>query len=259
MKTVPTEITVRIPEQVQRRFDLRPQDLQAFCERNRIAELSFFGSVLRDDFGPDSDIDVLFREIPGRHDRKRRPFRDPVAVAASELGAMLGRHVDLIPIDSFVSKRQSRPRASEEILATRVVAYADQPARQPMKGATLARRRHEDVLLDLLEHARSAVDHLGNLSRKGLAEDGKTAFAVIHAVQCIGEATNSRLDPSFRDGHPEIPWGEIIGMRNRCVHGYDNTDTDILHDTVRDDLPTLITFLEHHVPPLLHRDPNTAV
>lgn len=42
-------------------MDVDPARLDAFCDRNSIAELSFFGSVLRDDFGPESDVDVLVR------------------------------------------------------------------------------------------------------------------------------------------------------------------------------------------------------
>ena len=41
------------------------EDLVEFCRRNRIRRLSLFGSVLRDDFGPDSDVDVLVEFAPG--------------------------------------------------------------------------------------------------------------------------------------------------------------------------------------------------
>jgi len=41
-----------------------------------------------------------------------------------------------------------------------------------------------------------------------------------------------------------IPWPDIVGMRNRLIHGYDNVDLDILWDTVEVDLPSLTTKLE---------------
>ncbi len=49
----------------QKRFDIATDELAAFCQQNHIRRLAFFGSVLREDFGPDSDIDVLVEFEPG--------------------------------------------------------------------------------------------------------------------------------------------------------------------------------------------------
>jgi hypothetical protein len=62
----------------------------AFCRRNGIARLSLFGSVLRDDFRPDSDVDVLVEFEPGA----RVGFFD-MARMEDELSSLLGRKVDL--------------------------------------------------------------------------------------------------------------------------------------------------------------------
>jgi predicted nucleotidyltransferase len=68
-----------------------PTDLIAeFCRRNRIRRLALFGSVLRDDFGPDSDVDVLVEFEPGACVGLLR-----LAGMEIELGEMLGRKVDL--------------------------------------------------------------------------------------------------------------------------------------------------------------------
>ncbi|MCP4644557.1 MAG: DUF86 domain-containing protein [bacterium] len=53
-----------------------------------------------------------------------------------------------------------------------------------------------------------------------------------------------RVEPSVRRQHPSIPWPQIVGMRNRLVHGYDVIDYDLLWDTVTNDLPPLIAALE---------------
>ena len=69
-----------------------PSDgIAAFCKRWQVAELALFGSVLRDDFGPDSDIDVLvaFRE------GARHTLFDMVRME-EELEALFGREVDLV-------------------------------------------------------------------------------------------------------------------------------------------------------------------
>lgn len=68
-----------------------PQALHAFCERWKVCELSLFGSVLREDFGPDSDVDVMVAFAPDA----------PVnlwdwSVLAEELQAIFGRRVDLV-------------------------------------------------------------------------------------------------------------------------------------------------------------------
>jgi uncharacterized protein with HEPN domain len=54
-------------------------------------------------------------------------------------------------------------------------------------------------------------------------------FAVLHATALIGEAA-SRLSPEFRQVHPEVPWREIIGTRNRIIHGYENVKLDTVWD-----------------------------
>ena len=61
-----------------------------FCRRSHIRRLAFFGSVLRDDFGPDSDVDVLVEFEPGARVGLLR-----LAGMEIELGEILGRKVDL--------------------------------------------------------------------------------------------------------------------------------------------------------------------
>lgn len=64
--------------------------LAEFCQRNRIRRLSLFGSVLRDDFGPQSDVDFLVEFEPGQ-----TPSLLTMAGLEIELSEMLGRPVDL--------------------------------------------------------------------------------------------------------------------------------------------------------------------
>ncbi|MBI5524177.1 MAG: nucleotidyltransferase family protein [Desulfarculus sp.] len=66
------------------------QSLAGFCQRHGVARLGFFGSVLRDDFRPDSDLDVLIEFLPGRGAGYLR-----MAAMEQELSALLGRKVDL--------------------------------------------------------------------------------------------------------------------------------------------------------------------
>jgi uncharacterized protein with HEPN domain len=61
-------------------------------------------------------------------------------------------------------------------------------------------------------------------------------------MEIIGEAA-SRVSPKTHEQIEAIPWPDVIGLRNRLVHGYDKVDFDVLWDIVRYDLPPLITAL----------------
>ena len=73
------------------RIDTTRDQIAAFCGRWQVTELALFGSVLREDFGPNSDIDVLVR-----FDRQARHTLLDVGQMENELSRILGRNVDLI-------------------------------------------------------------------------------------------------------------------------------------------------------------------
>jgi uncharacterized protein with HEPN domain len=66
-------------------------------------------------------------------------------------------------------------------------------------------------------------------------------------VETIGEAA-ARVSQEGQEKYAEIPWREVIGMRNRLVHGYDSVDLAVLWDTIELDLPPLIAQLEKILP-----------
>ena len=72
------------------RIEIDKETLARFCRRHRIRKLAFFGSVLRDDFGPTSDVDVLAEFEPGVRVGLIR-----LAGMENELSDLLGRKVDL--------------------------------------------------------------------------------------------------------------------------------------------------------------------
>jgi predicted nucleotidyltransferase len=93
---------------------LSPAEIEAFCRKWQVRELSLFGSVLRDDFRPDSDVDVLVNFQPG-HPWSLFDLLD----MQDELAAMLHRPVDLVTRGSL-----HNPFRRHEILTTRQVIYA---------------------------------------------------------------------------------------------------------------------------------------
>lgn len=98
-------------------------------------------------------------------------------------------------------------------------------------------------LLDMLGHAREAVAILGDTSRKDFSRDRVTQLALARLLEIVGEAAN-RVPQETQCQHPQIPWSQIIGMRNRLIHGYDVIDYDLVWDTVTSDLPPLIATLD---------------
>ena len=66
----------------------------------------------------------------------------------------------------------------------------------------------------------------------------------------MAESTQ-RLSPQLEAGHPEVPWDDIAGFRNRAVHAYLGIDLDIVWDILERDLPTLARVAE--VEPILRR------
>lgn len=104
--------------------------------------------------------------------------------------------------------------------------------------------RHDDQvsLKDMLSHAREAADLLGDARREELERNRVLQLALTRLVEIVGEAAN-RVSLLTRQKNPKIPWDQIIGMRNRLVHGYDVLDLDLLWNTVTNDLPPLIAAI----------------
>ena len=94
-----------------------------------------------------------------------------------------------------------------------------------------------------LDHAYEAWEMVRNRKRSDLKSDRIRQLALTRLIEIVGEAA-SRVSASAREKHREIPWPDIVGMRNRLIHGYDVVDLDLLWDTVETDLPPLIVALE---------------
>lgn len=99
------------------RIDFRQDEIAAFCQRWQIAELALFGSVLRDDFGPESDVDILVRFV-----RAAEPEMRDWPTMERELAEILGREVDLIERRSVEGSRNYIRRKA--ILESAQVVYA---------------------------------------------------------------------------------------------------------------------------------------
>ena len=105
-------------------------------------------------------------------------------------------------------------------------------------------RKDDSIRLQhMLDTAREAEFFSRNKSRKSLDTDRKLALALVKCIEIIGEAA-AQISNESREALPQIPWSDIIAMRNRLIHAYFDINLDILWKTVIEDLPPLISELE---------------
>jgi uncharacterized protein with HEPN domain len=94
-----------------------------------------------------------------------------------------------------------------------------------------------DFLLDVVELIETIERHRPE-TEEMLVEDEVLLTAVIHWVQTIGEAANA-VSTDLRHQHPEVPWRQVVDMRNLLAHGYRFVDPAIVWQVVIRDLPRL--------------------
>lgn len=104
---------------------------------------------------------------------------------------------------------------------------------------------HDDEvrLRHMLDHAHEAVSMIQGKKRADLRKNRMLELALVRLIEIVGEAA-ARVSSEGCNKYSRIPWPEIVGMRNRLVHGYDEVDLDVLWDTIEFDLPPLISELE---------------
>ena len=109
-------------------------------------------------------------------------------------------------------------------------------------------RRDDAWLVDMLQAAREAVEFSNGLSFAEFEQNRMVQLAILKAMEIVGEAA-SHVGADAREAYSEIPWPEIVGMRNRLVHGYFNVNLKRVWETVQQDIPRLIFRLEQLAPP----------
>lgn len=108
--------------------------------------------------------------------------------------------------------------------------------------------RDDAYLLDMLLAARKVMKYAKGVDFERFDQDEVLQDAIMRRIQIIGEAAR-KVSVEFKDQHPEIPWYEISGMRNRLVHEYFKVITEKVWEAVVKDIPDLIDELEPLVPP----------
>ncbi len=95
----------------------------------------------------------------------------------------------------------------------------------------------------ILDSAKKIIYFTDGKNRNDLDLDEKLSLAIVRLFEIIGEAANS-ISNDFQEAHMDIPWGKLISMRNRLIHGYFDINYDIVWNTVKQDIPNIIKMIE---------------
>jgi uncharacterized protein with HEPN domain len=96
--------------------------------------------------------------------------------------------------------------------------------------------------LEYLRHIRDEAEYIlratNGITKDQFLADDTLRRAIVRSIEIMGEATK-HVPAAYRDGHPDIPWRSISGMRDRLIHGYIDVDYDIVWDVVTSKVPGL--------------------
>ena len=115
--------------------------------------------------------------------------------------------------------------------------------------------RQDDVirLQHMLDAAQEAISFAFGKKREDLDDDRMLVLSLVKDIEIIGEAA-TKVSESCHQEHPEIPWKEIVTMRNRLIHGYFDINLAIVWKTVTEELPLLIQQLQKAISPLWRKN-----
>jgi uncharacterized protein with HEPN domain len=99
-----------------------------------------------------------------------------------------------------------------------------------------------EYLRHMLAEAEFLADASANLSRDEFLQDETLKRAFVRSIEIIGEAKHVADD--FRQGHPDIEWRAMAGMRDRLIHDYFGVDYELVWDAVANKIPALRARLE---------------
>ena len=100
------------------------------------------------------------------------------------------------------------------------------------------KKTYSDNIEDMIQACTDIQEATKNITFEIFANDNLRYRAVERLFEIIGEAAN-RMPKELQDKYTNIPWKNIIGMRNIIIHTYDSVDVSTLWEAAQKDLPTL--------------------
>jgi len=101
----------------------------------------------------------------------------------------------------------------------------------------------KDFLFHILDQLNYLMEVRENYNKEAFDEDRTVRQSVERSFEIIGEAAN-KIDDSFKEENKDIPWKDMIVMRNKLIHNYMEVDYDIVWDALGNDIPKLKTKID---------------
>jgi uncharacterized protein with HEPN domain len=99
-----------------------------------------------------------------------------------------------------------------------------------------------DYLEDIVDATEKIEQFISGMTYDQFAKDSKTAYAVIRALEMIGEASK-QIPLSLKESHPEVAWKEVAGIRDKLIHDYFGVNLEVVWKTAVEDVP----YLSSHI------------
>ena len=103
--------------------------------------------------------------------------------------------------------------------------------------------RNEIILQKMHRYAEKLIEYCEGYTYDTFIADMKTVEACVFNLSQLGELCRL-ADPEYMQAHPEIPWRELYGLRNRIVHDYEGVNLSLVWQIISEDLPDLIKELQ---------------
>ena len=100
------------------------------------------------------------------------------------------------------------------------------------------KREIGDYIEDILEAMSNVVEFTKGMSYEEFVKDTKTVYAVIRALEIVGEAAKN-IPEDARKKYPDIPWRSMAGMRDKLIHAYFGVRLERVWEVVKRDIPNL--------------------
>jgi len=100
------------------------------------------------------------------------------------------------------------------------------------------KRLYTDFIDDIFDAIQKVDKFIDGMTFEQFVKDEKTTFAVIRAFEIIGEASKN-IPNNIKESHPEIPWKEMCGIRDKLIHDYFGADMEVVWNTATEDLALL--------------------
>lgn len=101
-----------------------------------------------------------------------------------------------------------------------------------------SKRDYRDFLVDIFYSAEQAEKFVQGFDLETFSKDEKTKYAVIRALEIIGEAVKN-VPQKFKNEHKDIPWKDMADLRNELIHEYFGVNAKVIWKALKNDVPNI--------------------